>query len=58
MHVCLQSSNKVNLRLLEQMGIYPDKRIRARKPKFRSVALFVVAVARMRYTTSNVQSDV
>jgi len=41
-------SNKANLLLLEQMGIYPDAAIRAKRPKLRSVALSFIAVARMR----------
>lgn len=36
--------------LLEQMGIYPDASIRAKRPRLRSVALFFVAIARMRYS--------
>jgi len=35
--------------LLEQMGIYPDPAIREKRPRLRSVALFFVAIARMKY---------
>ena len=30
------------------MGIYPDPALRMKRPKMRSVALFFVAIARMR----------
>ena len=30
------------------MGIYPDPALRTKRPKMRSVALFFVAIARMR----------
>ena len=33
----------------EQMGIYPDSSIREKRPRLRSVALFFIAIARMKY---------
>jgi Pericentrin-AKAP-450 domain of centrosomal targeting protein len=41
-------SNKADLHLLEEMGIYPDRAIRQKRPKLRSVGLMMVAIARMR----------
>ena len=46
-------SNKVNLLLLEQMGIYPDASIRAKRPQLKSVVIGVIAIARMRYCPWN-----
>jgi hypothetical protein len=34
------------------MGIYPEPEVRNRRPKMRSVALFVLAMTRMRYNHS------
>jgi hypothetical protein len=42
-------SNKADLHLLENMGIYPDRAIRQRRPKLKSVALSFIAIARMRF---------
>ena len=47
-----EGSNKANLLLLQQMGIYPEPEVRNRRPKMRSVALFVLAMMRMRYRPS------
>ncbi|KAK9452616.1 hypothetical protein V1511DRAFT_536341 [Dipodascopsis uninucleata] len=43
-----ESCNKANLYLLEQMGIYPERKYRNRRPKLKSVVCMVVAAIRMR----------
>jgi Pericentrin-AKAP-450 domain of centrosomal targeting protein len=50
-------SNKANLLLLQQMGIYPEPEVRNRRPKMRSVALFVLAMTRMRYNSFGMGTD-
>ena len=41
-------SNKADLHLLEQMGIYPEPAIRQKRPTLKAVALSFIAIARMR----------
>lgn len=39
------------------MGIYPDPVIRQRRPKMKSVAMFFIAIARMRYVLCEMKSN-
>jgi hypothetical protein len=41
------TSNEANMRLIEQMGIYPDRYVRERRPALRSVIQAVIATIRM-----------
>lgn len=41
-------SNKVDLRLLEEMGISPDMSFREKKPQLKTVGLMVLASVRMK----------
>ena len=41
-------SNHADLRMIEEMGISPDRSIRERRPRVRSVIWLVVACVRMR----------
>ena len=43
-----EDSNKADLRLLEEMGITPDRTIREKKPSLRTVGWMVVATVRMK----------
>ncbi|KAK9238684.1 hypothetical protein V1525DRAFT_400238 [Lipomyces kononenkoae] len=43
-----ESCNKANLYMLEQMGIYPDKKHRSQRPTLKAVAHMMIAVIRMR----------
>lgn len=40
-------SNKADLKMLEEMGITPDRSVRERKPTLRTVGLAVIATVRM-----------
>lgn len=46
-NLCLYS-NKVDLRLLEEMGISPDVSFREKKPQLKTVGLMVLASVRMK----------
>ena len=47
-YMLIRPSNQQDLRLIEEMGITPDLRIRERKPSLRTAALAVMAILRMR----------
>lgn len=40
-------SNTVDLRLLEEMGVTPDRKTREKQPRFRAVGVMVLAGVRM-----------
>jgi len=42
-------SNEANMQLIEQMGIFPDRYIREKRPALRSVVHTVIATIRMRF---------
>lgn len=42
-------SNEANMQLIEQMGIFPDRYIREKRPALRSVVHTVIAAIRMRF---------
>jgi len=41
-------SNEANMQLVEQMGIFPDRYVREKRPALRSVIQAVIATIRMR----------
>lgn len=42
-------SNEANMQLIEQMGIFPDRYIREKRPALRSVVHTIIAAIRMRF---------
>ena len=41
------NSNTVDLRLLEEMGVTPDRKTREKRPRFKAVGVMVLAGVRM-----------
>lgn len=43
----VMNSNTVDLRLLEEMGVTPDRKVREKRPRLRAVGVMVLAGVRM-----------
>ena len=43
----VKHSNEANMQLIEQMGIFPDRYVRDRRPALRSVVQAIIATIRM-----------